>query len=137
MPQQIISNTLPGKNTTAIARMAAGPAGLEVRLVVRLYGVPLGAPRADPLPLATVFPTEMLLDPDKISERMAWVVVETTRLGTDEHSLSYFTLSLPLHQLPRNLVPSTVHLQVLVPLETLVAYFTYIPIRLEKGTRGQ
>lgn len=108
--------------------MAAGPAGLEVRLVVRLHGVPLGAPRADPLPLATVLPTEMLLDPDKISERMTWVVVEATRLGTDEHSLSYFTWSLPFHELPRHLVPSTVHLQVLVPLETLVAYFTYIPI---------
>lgn len=118
----------PGKHTATVAGMSSGATGLEMGLVIGLYGVAFGALVAHPLLVVAVFPPEMFLDSDKIAERVARVVVETTRLRADKHSLLHLILYFPLQQLPRNLVSSSVHLQILVSLEALVADLAYITV---------
>ncbi|CAA7401332.1 unnamed protein product [Spirodela intermedia] len=102
--------------------LAAGTAGLEVSLVVRLDGVGLGALAADPLLV--------------IAEGVAGVMVQTTGLRADENPLLHLRC-LPLKQLPWYLVPPPVHLQVLVPLEPLATDLAHVPVRLQQRLRRQ
>ena len=95
--------------------------------VIGLHRIAFGASLADPLLVIAVFPSEVLLYSNKITQSMAWVMVQTTRLRAYKHSLLHHR-RFPLPQLPRHLVPPPVHLKVLVPLESLVADLTHITI---------
>lgn len=115
--------------------MASGATSLEMGLVIRLHGITLGAPLTHPLLLVAVLPPVVLLDPNEVAERVAGVVVEAGRLRAHEHPLPRHCPRspgiLPLEQLPRHLVPPTVHLEVLVPLEPLVADLAHVAVRLQ------
>lgn len=117
----------PRKKSTAVTSILSGATGLGVRLPVRLNRVPLGALLALPL-LLSVLPAKVLLDPGQVPERPRRVVVDTRLLRADVHALSGL-LGAPLLQLPWQVVPSPVELQVLVPLKPLSAYFTQKPVR--------
>lgn len=95
--------------------------------VIRLHSVSFGAFLADPLLLITVLPPEVFLDPDKISERVAGIVVEAAGLRADVDTLPGHR-GLALQQFPRHFVPSPVHLQVLVALKPLVADLAHVSI---------
>lgn len=110
--------------------MASGAAGLEMGFVVRLNCVAFGAFLTNPLLVVAVLPSEVLLNPNQITQRVARVVVQATRFGAHEHPLPHHR-SLSLQKLPGHLVTSPVHLQILVPLKPLVADLAYITIRFQ------
>lgn len=58
---------------------------------------------------------------------MGRVMVQAARLRAHEDPLSNIR-RLPLQKLPRDLMPSSVHLEVLVALKPLAADLTYIAI---------
>lgn len=58
----------PGKNTAAVAGVASGTTGLEVRLVIRLNSIAFGALLTDPLFVIAVLPSEMFFDADQIAK---------------------------------------------------------------------
>jgi len=112
--------------------MAPSATGFDVCLVIRLNGIPFGALVTDPLLVIAVLPSEVLLDAHKIPKGMARVMVQTAWLWTHKDSL-LLPLCLPLKQFPWHLVPSPVHLKILVPLEPLVADLTHISVRFQQG----
>lgn len=103
-----------------------------MRLVIGLHGVAFRAFLADPLLVIAVFPPEVFLDPHKIAEGVAGVVVKAAGLGADEDTLPSYR-GLALQQFPRNLVPPPVHLQILITLEPLVADLAHVSIGFKKG----
>lgn len=129
-------NYVPWKNTATIARMAASAASFEMGFVVRMNCVPFWAFLTDPLLVVAVLPPKMFLNPHEIAERVARVVVQAARLRAYEHPL-FGDRSFPLQQFPRHFVPAPVHLQILVPLETLVADLADVPVRFQQRFRRQ
>lgn len=110
--------------------MASGAASFEMGFVIGLNCVTFGALVANPLLVIAVLSSEVLLDANKITEGVAGVMVQAAWLWAHEHPLLY-DRSLSLQQLPRHLVPSPVHLQVLVSLKSLVADLTNVTIRFQ------
>jgi hypothetical protein len=95
--------------------------------VIGLNSIALGAFLTDPLLVIAMLPPEMLLYPNKITQRVAWIVVQAARLRANENPLLHHRI-LPLQQLPRHLVPPPMHLKVLVSLKPLVADLAHITI---------
>ncbi|CAL1407403.1 unnamed protein product [Linum trigynum] len=93
-------------------------------LPVRLNRVLLGTLVALPL-LLPVLPTKVLLDPCEIAQGPSRTVMDAARFGADIDPLPDLDTRVPLLELPGEVVASPVELQVLVPLESFVAYFAY------------
>lgn len=85
--------------------------------------------------LLAVFPAEMLLDSGEVPERSRRVVVDAGLLWANVHLLldHIFVRSLP--KLPWKIVTPPMKLQVLVPLETFVAYLADESVRRHKCGR--
>ena len=111
--------------------MSSGTTGFEMGLVIGLNGVSFGAFVAHPLLVIAVLPAKVLLDPDEIAERVAGVVVQAAGLRAHKDPLLHLILYFPLQQFPRHLVSPPVHLQILVPLKSLVADLTHVPVRFQ------
>lgn len=123
---------LPWENTATIAGVASGTTGFEVSLVIRLHCIAFGASLTYPLFVVAMFPPEMLLDPNKVTQGMTRVMVQASWFRAHKHSFSNHWC-LPLQKLPWHLVPPPMHLQVLVPLESLVADLTHITIWFQQS----
>jgi len=95
----------------------------------------LGALVTFPL-LLTVLSAEVLLDPSQVPQSPWWVMMHTICFWTHIHLLPHL-FARSLLQLPRQIVPSSVKLQVLVPLKSFVADLTNEPICSQKTLGGQ
>lgn len=123
----------PGKDTATITRMASGATGFDVCFVIRLNSIAFGALVTHPLLVITVLPPEVLLDPNKVTKGMTWVMVQTTRLWANKHPLLLPLCCFPFQQLPWHLMPPPVHLKILVSLKPLVADLTHISVWFQQG----
>ena len=81
-----------------------------------------------------MFSTEVFLDAGEVSERPRRVMVDTGWLWAEVHFASDL-FGVLLSQLPWQVMPSSVQLEVLLSLEALVAYLTDEPICRHESLR--
>lgn len=99
-----------------------------MRLVIRLHSIPFVTFVTNPLLVIAVLPPEVFLDSNKVTKGMARVMVQTTWLRAHKHPFLLPLCGFSFQEFPWHLVPSPVHLQILVPLKALVADLTHIPV---------
>lgn len=114
---------LPGEKGSTITSILSSSTGFGVGFPIGLNGVDLGAFLTLPF-LLTMFPAVVFLDSGEIAQRPRRVVVETRRLRAHVRPLPIL-FAAPLLQLPWQIVPPPVKLQVLISLKTLVADLTH------------
>lgn len=125
----------PGKRSSTIALILSSSTNLGVRLPIGLHGVFLGAFIAFPLLLA-VFSAEMLLNSGEIAESPRRIVMNTGSFRTNINPLLHF-LARPLLQLPWQIMPPPMQLQILVPLKSFTANFAHESVRRHQSLRRQ
>lgn len=104
-----------------------------MRLPVGLNSVSLGALIALPF-LFSMLSAEMLLDASEIAQCPGGIVMDARFLGTNINSLPDL-LGRPLSQLPWEVMPAPVELQVLISLEPLVADFAHESVGRHESLR--
>nr|GLL24951.1 hypothetical protein BHM03_00029805 [Ipomoea trifida] len=110
---------IPRRVHTTISSFCGGRKTLDSILLRALITLPF---------LLPMLSAEVFLDPSEVPESSRRVMVNAVLLRAYIHLLLDHLLVVPLLQLPWQVVPSLVKLQVLVPLETLVVDFAYEPL---------
>lgn len=78
--------------------------------------------------LLTMLTAEVLLDACEIPKRARWIVVNAAGLRANINPFLHL-LPRPLPELPWQVMPSPVKLQILISLKTFVADLAYEPVR--------
>lgn len=119
--------SLPREERSTVAAILPCSASLGVRFPIGLNGVLLQALVALPLLLA-MLPTKMFFDAGEVTESSRRIMVNATGFRAYiDPLLRLFPCSLP--ELPRQVMPSTVKLEVLVSLKPLIADLTHESVR--------
>lgn len=129
-------NVVPREDSATVTFILPGATHLAMRLPIRLHRILLRALLTLPLLLA-VLPEEVLLNAGQVAQCPRRVMVHACHLRADVYLLSNHLLAWSLLQLPWQVVASPVELEVLVSLETLVAYLAYKPVCRHQGFWGQ
>ena len=112
---------LPGKKGSTVTLILSSPTGLGVSFPIRLDSIFLRTLLTLPLFLS-MFSAEMLLYSGEVSKSSRRVMVDAGLLGANINLLLHLLVQ-SLLELPGKVVTPSVKLQILVSLETLVAYF--------------
>lgn len=93
---------LPREHSATITAVASGATSFQVRFVIGLHSIPLGAFVTFPLLFAAMFPSVVFLNPHQVAECMRRVVMKARPLRTYIHTF-VSPQARPFQQLPRNL----------------------------------
>jgi len=124
---------LPGKNGSTVTSIFSSTTGFWVSFPIRLNRIYLWALFTFPL-LLSMLSAVVFLDSCKIPEGPRGVVVNAWRFRANVGFLFYL-FTVPLLQLPGEVMAPPVKLQVLISLETLVTDLTNKSISGQKGLR--
>lgn len=115
----------PRKDGATITLILTSPTSLEVGFPIRLNSILLSTTITLPVLLA-VFTAEVLLDAGEIPKSSTWVMVDAGGFRAHIHPLSFGSF---LPELPWQIMPSSVQLQILVSLKPLPADLAHEPVR--------
>lgn len=122
-----MKKTTPREDGSTVTYVLPCATGLDMGLPIRMNSISLAA-FLTLEGFLTMLPAKVLLDPSEVAKSSGGVVVDTRGFWAHVHLLPHHLLVVPLLQLPWQVVPPPVKLQVLVPLEPPVAYLTHKPV---------